>query len=68
MESTIFQSDKADFISGRHKLLRALEVVEKMGSAEGSLLDKAFQRESSRRCTNMASGRRVMATLSESTG
>jgi hypothetical protein len=67
MESTIFQSDRADFISGRHKPLGASEAVEKIGSAEGSLLDRASQRESSRRCTNMVSGRRVTSALSEST-
>jgi len=39
-----------------------------MGSKEGSSVDRALWRESSKRHTNMASGRRVTSALSESSG
>jgi hypothetical protein len=68
MESTIFQSDKADFMGGRQRLCNASEVVEKIRSEGGLLLDRASWRESSRRRMNMVSGRRVTLALSESVG
>jgi hypothetical protein len=41
VESTIFQSDNADFMGGRQRPFNASEVVEKIGSEEGSSVDRA---------------------------
>jgi hypothetical protein len=38
----IFHLDRADFIEGRQKPFKASEVVEKIGSDEGSGLDRAL--------------------------